>query len=465
MKRRSLWRTLGFLALWLFIGGIAILKFAPEFFSARDAAPDTTATSPASDVPPLDEAPAPHFYATDNTTAGSAAPTEVDRTSDTTPGDAPLFGLAGAAAPAAAAPEPGSPAPWQYDTSASPGAAAPETDVAYGPNMAAGGAAPDLPGAPTPNEPTEEVTSSPNTGGVGEGDAIDEPSADNPDSIGLSGIGAGGGGSGDGIGLGNIGTIGHGGGDRPDLGEIGDLKSGGGSGRVFGYGRASSGAPAKTRSIAVDTTDKPPLPPDATIGASDDAMSEVDRKLAALPLGDIAFNTPEAIPLGDTATIELVASLKEAEEQLRQQVHGAGPVETAHDIKFADQMEAKVTGLGFCIEPITPERQAVSHTQETRWRWQIEPTKSDTLELNLTLSALIKIDGEPSARAIRTFEKTIVVKVPFGQRVVTAMSNNVELLTSVVLIPVAGGTWRYFRKRKRRKTAPDNETAVQRHAA
>ena len=134
MKKRSLWRNLGFLALWLFIGGVAILKFAPEFFSARDAAPNTAAMSSASDVPPLDEAPAPHFYATETTTAGSDAPT-VDRTSDDTPISDSCFALPGAAAPAAA-PELGSPAPWQSDPVASPGAAAPESDVAYGPNMA-----------------------------------------------------------------------------------------------------------------------------------------------------------------------------------------------------------------------------------------------------------------------------------------------------------------------------------------
>jgi hypothetical protein len=194
-------------------------------------------------------------------------------------------------------------------------------------------------------------------------------------------------------------------------------------------------------------------------------MSEVDRKLAALPLGNIAFNTPKTIPLGDAATIELLVSMREAEEQLRQQVHGDGPVETANGIQFSDQMEAKVTGLGFHIEPITPERQAVSHRQETKWRWQIEPTKSDTLELNLTLSALIKIDGEATTRAIRTFEKTIVVKVPFGQRLTTAVSNNFELITTVVLIPVAGGTWRFVRKRRRAGAPSSTDDTPARRAA
>ena len=124
---------------------------------------------------------------------GAPPPAEVDRTSDSSSGDAPLFEFPVASGPAAAAPESDTPAPWQTDTVASPGAAAPESDVAYGPNMAAGGAAPDLPGAPAPDEPTE-VFSAPGNGGVGEGDAIEEPASGNPDSIGLSGIGEGGGG-------------------------------------------------------------------------------------------------------------------------------------------------------------------------------------------------------------------------------------------------------------------------------
>jgi hypothetical protein len=461
MKKRTLWRNLGFLAVWLIIGGFAIYQFAPNLLTSRNAAPNTAAVPPASDVPPLDEAPAPHFYFTETATAGCAAPA-VDRTNDNIPVSDSCFALSGAVAPAAAPSELADSPPWQTDTTLAPGAAARESEPPYGPSLVTGGAAPDLPGAPAPDEPAE-VTSTPGIGGIGEGDAIEDPSeiasdSNSPGSLGLSGIGAGGGGSGDGIGLG---TIGHGAaGDRPDLGEIGNLKSGGGSGRGFGYGSANTTAAAQptTRSIEVAAA---PTPTERT---ADDPMSEVDRKLAALPLGNIAFNTPETIPLGDTATIELLVSMKEAEEELRQQVHGIGGVETAH-VQLSDQMEAKVTGLGFHIEPITPERQAVSQTQETRWRWQIEPAKSDTLELNLTLSALIKIDGEPSARAIRTFEKTIVVKVPFGQHVVTAMSNNIELLTSVVLIPVAGGTWRYFRKRKRGKVLPNDDAVAPRQAA
>jgi hypothetical protein len=407
MKKRTLWRNLLFLTIWLAVGLFALAMIVPNFFGARDAAPNETAdVAQYQEVAPASAAPSepPSF-------SGIAGGSSMSNDGPTESG--PTFAA------------PGAPAPNDIEMNGpayQPGAA---YDVA---NEAARGGAPDMPGASAPEDYPPGAYTTP--GAVGEGDAIDDPpqSANAPDSFGglggLSGIGEGGGGVGEGIGLGNIGTIGGG------------------------------AAPAARDGIG--KTDEP---------AANDAMSEVDRKLANLPLGNIAFNTPETIPLGSTATIELLVSMKEAEDALRQSLRGPGGVETAHDIKISDQMEAKVTGLNFRIEPITPERQAISHTQETEWRWQIEPTKSDTLELNLTLSALIKVDGESSARAIRTFEKKILVNVPFTQRVATAMNNNIGLLTTVVLIPVAGGTWRYVRKRKRRQAPSPDDAEPSRQAA
>jgi hypothetical protein len=443
MKKRSVWRNLFFFGLWLAVGAVAIAMLMPSRQRATpqgataDSAPQTNA-----DVPTLDlssssgNTPPPHFEVAESTASGGAAPMDAVRSTS----DGPTLG-APTAAPEAAAPGPSYPDAEQYGA-ISPGAGAPEFPAT---------AAPEEPTA-TASEEAPLATASPNGSSVGEGDAIEEPSeperSAQPEGLGLSGIGEGGGGSGEGIGLGNIGT----------------LKSGGGSGIGSGFGSGRGAAHPPTRSIAIDETAKPPMPPDASVSSTDEAMSEVDRKLDALPLGNIAFNTPESIPLGETAEIELLVSMKEAEEALRQAVHGPGPVETSSAL-LAPQMEAKVTGLGFHIEAITPERQAVSHTQETRWRWQIEPIKSDTLELNLTLSAIIKVEGEPTARTIRTFEKTIVVKVPFTKRLTTAMSNNIELLTTVVLLPVAGGTWRFVRRRKRRQSAaPDDEISSRKAA-
>jgi hypothetical protein len=291
------------------------------------------------------------------------------------------------------------------------------------------------PGAPAPDAVIgNDGVASDST--VGDGDEISDNDAPADGSIGLSGIGEGGGGTGEGIGLGSI--------------DIFNKKSGGG-GPGNGPGAVMAQAQNAPRAAA----------PEAA--SLDEELSEVDRKLAKLPIGNIAFNTPEKIPLGESATIELLLSVREAQEQLKQQVHALGPVETSH-VRITDKMEARLTGLGFRVEAATPEQQAVSRTEKTAWKWQIEPTKPAKLELNLTLSALIEVDGVPTPRAIQTFARTIVVEVPMSQRVTNLLSDHIELITSALLVPAAGGLFHTYRKRKRRQSTPDDSTPARKAA-
>jgi hypothetical protein len=258
--------------------------------------------------------------------------------------------------------------------------------------------------------------------------------------MGFSGPGPGGGGTG-------LGTIG-----------VGSIGSSGKGGNVKAYGSA---APVTKPTVAA----APSEVAEASVAADDeDPFSDVDRKLANLPLGNIAFNTPETIPFGDDARIELLVSLKEAEAELRQAVRAAGPVESAR-VKISDQMEARLTGLGFRIEAITPERQAITRGERTRWQWQIEPNKSANLGLHLTLSALIEVDGVPATRAVRTFERTIYVDVPLVHRVGDFLTGHLELLLSFVLVPVAGGVYRHVRNKRKQGEAGSNQTPPAKRAA
>lgn len=200
----------------------------------------------------------------------------------------------------------------------------------------------------------------------------------------------------------------------------------------------------------------------AAAPAPEEELSELDRKLAELDLGNIAFNAPETIPYGEAATIELLASLKEAEESLREAVRGDGPVESAK-VKLGDRMEARLTGTGFRIEAITPEVQALSRQQRTQWRWEIEPTRPADLELHLTLSAIFRIEGESVTRTIQTFERTIYVDVPFTKRVTNFVAGNYQFIGSAVVIPIVGGF--YHRHRKRRRSAAATAPNAGRKAA
>lgn len=175
--------------------------------------------------------------------------------------------------------------------------------------------------------------------------------------------------------------------------------------------------------------------------------SAIDVALRDLPIGSIAFNTPEEIPLGESAVIELLLSMKETESQLAPAVAPSGPVETAR-VRFSNQMQAELRGLGFEIEPITPELQAVSRSERTRWRWQIMPVETDAQPLHLTLSARVRIDGEGMMRTIETFEREIHVRVPLARRVTDFVSGHSEIVFTFLLAPLAAAGWRWWRRRK-----------------
>lgn len=187
--------------------------------------------------------------------------------------------------------------------------------------------------------------------------------------------------------------------------------------------------------------------------------SAIDQALSRMQLGSIAFNTPEEIPYGETETIELRLSPKESEAVLSSTVQGRGTVETAR-IKISNQMDAKLSGLGFDVEPITAELQAISHNEPTIWRWHIEPNRTDVQPLHLTLTAHLKIDGDKMTRTVKTFERDIAIRVPFTTKVMELASGHSEILISMLIVPLAASFWRRYRSKKSLDSASEAPAAT-----
>jgi hypothetical protein len=176
-----------------------------------------------------------------------------------------------------------------------------------------------------------------------------------------------------------------------------------------------------------------------------DQLVAVDRMLENLEFANLAFNAPETLNLNQTSMIQLLLSPKEAAETLKQQITAEGQKETAR-IRISNQMEARLTGLGFEIEAITPEIQAVSAEQTTEWKWQIKPTQTGDQQLHLTLSALVYLENQTMPRVIRTFEETIDVNVTLSQQVSSFFAHNWQWLWTAILIPIVG--WLISKRRK-----------------
>ncbi len=174
---------------------------------------------------------------------------------------------------------------------------------------------------------------------------------------------------------------------------------------------------------------------------------DADKILNDLKRANIAFNSPDTINLNKTAIVQLLLSMRKSIETLEQELtHGRN--HEGAEIKISDRMQAKLSGPDFEIVSITPETQAISANENTEWKWEVKPKTRGYHYLHLTLSALVKVEGETTLRTIRTFDKTIRVEVTFGQQVSSFVKNNWQWLWAAVLVPFAGWFWKK-RKAKR----------------
>jgi hypothetical protein len=111
-------------------------------------------------------------------------------------------------------------------------------------------------------------------------------------------------------------------------------------------------------------------------------------------------------------------------------------------------MEARLSGTGFKIASITPERQAVSQIERTEWRWQVEPTRTGVLHLQLTLTANLDVAGRSVPRMIRTFEQRIAVEVAWTERTKAFLAGNWQWLWTAILIPLLAWGYRILQRFK-----------------
>jgi hypothetical protein len=157
--------------------------------------------------------------------------------------------------------------------------------------------------------------------------------------------------------------------------------------------------------------------------------------------------------LQNAEEVTLLLSLKQTSDQLAQQLKSegmGGDIKTAQ-IKVHDRMQAVITGDGFQITQLTPDTLPVSKEQPTEWKWEVRAQRTGTLNLHVTLNAIVDVnDGSgPRPYPIRTFSQSYVVKVAWSDAISSFIKNNWIWLWTVIVAPA--GAWLWKRKRDRDK--------------
>jgi hypothetical protein len=190
---------------------------------------------------------------------------------------------------------------------------------------------------------------------------------------------------------------------------------------------------------------KDPLPEDPT--------ESVDRVLAKLELGNVAFNSPTTLRLGEVRVIQVLLSKQKSMEDLKGMIAAEGEKKGAR-IRLSNQMQAKLSGSNFKITPIGSETQAISGTEVTEWNWEVIPTEAGDQRLHLTLSVVLSVEGERTPRTLQSIERTIDVSVTWSQWLSASVATNWQWLWTTLLIPM----WAWFVGRGKREKEPVRKT-------
>lgn len=149
----------------------------------------------------------------------------------------------------------------------------------------------------------------------------------------------------------------------------------------------------------------------------------------------LAFVMKDKANINDDIKAQLLIDPREEVKNLENQltVEGTAIVKT---IKVSKIVKATLTAPDFHITKITEEEQILSDTEPTEWLWKLNAKSSGKHEINLSVTAIVKVDGRESKHHLKTFDKTVIVEITGNQLIMDWLETNYKWIISTLIIPV-----------------------------
>ena len=99
----------------------------------------------------------------------------------------------------------------------------------------------------------------------------------------------------------------------------------------------------------------------------------------------------------------------------------------------------------FKVLALTPDRQALSETEITEWKWDLSGAPPGKHDIHLSINAIVTVDNDRAERSIKTFESTVTVEITPQQWLLAMLKEHLQWIWSTLLLPA--GLW-LWKKRK-----------------
>jgi hypothetical protein len=221
-------------------------------------------------------------------------------------------------------------------------------------------------------------------------------------------------------------------------------------------------------------------PPAAAVGDGADEraglLSEVDRILAGIPLGNAAFGVPPQMKVGERTTARLRLSLRESAATLAEEIGRLSPDAAAvlsDPVRVHTVMLARLDGTsGLEIRLLGGQEERTLDSAATEeWVWEVTAVQPGAESVHLELFAVIEVQGEQRKNLRRSWDAVVAVEVPpvavapapsapsKWSPVFAWAGKNFQWLWAAILVPLGGLAYRTYQAR-RRKTPGVGATEV-----
>ena len=212
----------------------------------------------------------------------------------------------------------------------------------------------------------------------------------------------------------------------------------------------------------------------ATPRHSPTPQSEIEREIGRLSRGVAGVEFPTSMDVGQERDVVVEFSPEAGREEevrrnLEQEVNrqanespnsniAARSRIEVEEIRYSDVMKVELVAQneGLQIKPVTEERQAISRSEKTVWRWNVKAVSAGAHRLHLKVTAFLNVNGKEETRSREVLGKTITVnavQVPWSTRIGAFFEKNVQWIFTAILIPLF--LWLVKRQMDKKKKRDD----------
>lgn len=183
-------------------------------------------------------------------------------------------------------------------------------------------------------------------------------------------------------------------------------------------------------------------------GASPQAVA-AEELAEGLRTAEVVYNAPESMQLNMPVDLRLAIDVSGSEE-LETLFEGLEGELRGGQAELTEQATASLSGSGFDIRPLRPERQILSGDRPNTWQWEVTPRQAGLR--TLTLEVFAHPGGGDAAASVEAYRDEIEVNVTLLSRALGFAQTTqpvVGWVAGALSIAIAGFS---FMRRRRKHT-------------